>query len=220
VGSECHRAAQQNPVSATGFSYEARIGAYGEENSGSSPNPGGKTCKVHTKGLVIVNTGDGKGKTTAGLGLVLRAWGHDMRVCVIQFLKNGNLKSGEARAAAKLGIEWHALGDGYTWSSRDIERSRARAIAAWETAQEAITGGRYDLILLDEFTHLLHLGWLDPGVVTAWLREHRPPELHLVITGRHAPEELIDLADLVTEMREVKHPYSTHQLSAQAGIEF
>jgi cob(I)alamin adenosyltransferase len=175
---------------------------------------------MHTKGLVIVNTGGGKGKTTAGLGLALRAWGHDMRVCVIQFLKNGHLRSGEARAAEKLGIEWHALGDGYTWSSRDIERSRTLALAAWQTAQEAIVHGGYDLILLDEFTYLLHLGWLDAGEVVAWLREHRPLALHVVITGRDAPPALVELADLVTEMREVKHPYSTQKLVAQAGIEF
>jgi cob(I)alamin adenosyltransferase len=175
---------------------------------------------MRTRGLVVVNTGDGKGKTTAGLGIVMRAWGHDMRVCVIQFLKNGNLRSGEARAAERLGIEWHALGDGYTWSSRDIERSRAKALAAWQTAQEAITSGRYDLILLDEFTYLLHLGWLDTGEVVAWLRVQKPPALHVVITGRYAPPLLVELADLVTEMRDVKHPYSTQELAAQAGIEY
>jgi cob(I)alamin adenosyltransferase len=175
---------------------------------------------MQARGLLIVNTGDGKGKTTAGLGMALRAWGHDLRVCVIQFLKNGNLRSGEARAAERLGIEWHALGDGYTWSSRDIERSRSKALAAWRTAQEAILHGGYDLILLDEFTYLLHLGWLDAGEAAAWLREYRPPALHVVITGRYAPQALVEIADLVTEMREVKHPYSTEKLAAQAGIEF
>jgi cob(I)alamin adenosyltransferase len=175
---------------------------------------------MQTKGLVIVNTGDGKGKTTAGLGIVLRAWGHGMRVCVIQFLKNGSLRSGEARAAEKLGIEWHALGDGYTWSSRDIEKSRSKALAAWQLAQESIASGRYDLLLLDEFTHLLHLHWLEAGEVVAWLKEHKPPSLHVVITGRNASAELIELADLVTDMREVKHPYATQKLAAQAGIEY
>jgi cob(I)alamin adenosyltransferase len=175
---------------------------------------------MQTQGLVIVNTGEGKGKTTAALGIALRAWGHDMRVCVIQFLKNGNLRSGEARAAEKLGIEWHVLGDGYTWSSRNIEKSRAKALAAWRTAQEAIASQRYDVILLDEFTYLLHLGWLDCTEVIAWLQVHKPPTLHLVITGRHAPQALVEMADLVTEMREVKHPYGERQLAAQAGIEY
>jgi cob(I)alamin adenosyltransferase len=175
---------------------------------------------MQTKGLVIVNTGDGKGKTTAGLGIALRAWGHDMRVCVIQFLKNGNRRSGEARAAEKLGIEWHALGDGYTWSSRDIEKSRSKALAAWQTAQEVIAGGRYDVVVLDEFTYLLHLGWLDTGEMVAWLRARKPPALHVVITGRYAPQALVEAADLVTEMREVKHPYSEQKLPAQPGIEY
>jgi cob(I)alamin adenosyltransferase len=173
-----------------------------------------------TEGLVIVNTGDGKGKTTAGLGLALRAWGHDMRVCVIQFLKNGKLHSGEGRAAEKLGIEWHALGDGYTWSSRDIEKSRSKALAAWRFAQEAITSGRYDVVVLDEFTYLLHLGWLETADVISWLRAHRPPALHAVITGRNAPAALLEMADLVTEMREVKHPYAERKLAAQPGIEY
>jgi len=175
---------------------------------------------MQTRGLVIVNTGDGKGKTTAALGIALRAWGHDMRVCVIQFLKNGKLRSGESRAAEKLGIEWHALGDGYTWSSRDIEESRSKALIAWRIAQEAIASGRYDMVVLDEFTHLLHLGWLETGEVVAWLRDHKPPHLHVVITGRHAPEDLVEMADLVTEMREVKHPYTQQKLAAQLGIEY
>lgn len=175
---------------------------------------------MSTKGLVIVNTGDGKGKTTAALGLALRAWGHDMRVCVIQFLKNGKVRSGEACAAEKLGFEWHALGDGYTWSSRDIEKSRWKALSAWRIAQEAIASEHYDMVVLDEFTYLLHLGWLETGEVIAWLQEHKPPRLHVVITGRHAPEELVEIADLVTEMREVKHPYTEQKLAAQPGIEY
>jgi cob(I)alamin adenosyltransferase len=175
---------------------------------------------MQTKGLVIVNTGDGKGKTTAGLGIALRAWGHDMRVCVIQFLKNGNLRSGEARAAEKLGIEWQALGDGYTWSSRDIEKSRSKALAAWQTAQEIIASGSYDVVVLDEFTYLLHLGWLDTGEMVTWLKANKPLALHVVITGRHAPPALVETADLVTEMREVKHPYSEQKLAAQPGIEY
>jgi cob(I)alamin adenosyltransferase len=175
---------------------------------------------MQTKGLVIVHTGNGKGKTTAGLGMALRACGHEMRVCVIQFLKNGNLRSGERRAAERLGIEWHALGDGYTWSSRDTDTSRSKALAAWKTAQEAIASGRHDLIILDEFTYLLHLRWLETDQVIAWLRQRKPAALHLVITGRHAPRDLLDMADLVTEMNEVKHPYAEQKLAAQPGIEY
>ncbi len=172
------------------------------------------------KGLVIVNTGNGKGKTTAALGIVLRAWGRGMRVCVIQFLKNEHARFGEIRAAEKLGIEWISTGDGWTWTSQDPAETRARALAAWRLAQEKIAGGGYDIVLLDEFTYLLHYGWLETAEVTAWLAAHKPALQHVIITGRYAPPALIEFADLVTEMREVKHPFATQGIRAQAGIEF
>ncbi len=172
------------------------------------------------KGLVIVNTGNGKGKTTAALGIVLRAWGRGMRVCVIQFLKNEHARFGEIRAAEKLGIEWLSTGDGWTWTSRDPAVSRSRAQEAWTTAQAKIASGDYDIVVLDEFTYLLHYGWLDVAEVLAWLAEHKPAMLHLIITGRYAPPALIEFADLVTEMHEVKHPFAQQQIRAQAGIEF
>ena len=172
------------------------------------------------KGLVIVNTGDGKGKTTAALGIVLRAWGRGMRVCVIQFLKNEHARFGEIRAAEKLGIAWLSTGDGWTWTSKDPAETRARALAAWALAQEKIAGGEYDIVVLDEFTYLLHYGWLDVADVLAWLAEHKPAMLHLIITGRYAPPALVEFADLVTEMCEVKHPFAAQGIRAQAGIEF
>jgi len=172
------------------------------------------------KGLVIVNTGNGKGKTTAALGIVLRAWGRGMRVCVIQFLKNENARFGEIRAAEKLGIDWISTGDGWTWTSRDEVATRERAIAAWKLAQEKIVSGEYDIVVLDEFTYLLHYGWLDTADVLAWLREHKPPMQHVIITGRYAPSALVEFADLVTEMHEVKHPFAQQGIRAQAGIEF
>jgi len=172
------------------------------------------------KGLVIVNTGNGKGKTTAALGIVLRAWGRGMRVCVIQFLKNEHARYGEIRAAEKLGIEWLSTGDGWTWTSKDPAATRSRALAAWATAQAKIAGGNYNIVVLDEFTYLLHYGWLDTAEVLAWLAEHKPAMLHVIITGRYAPPALIEFADLVTEMHEVKHPFSQQGIRAQAGIEF
>jgi cob(I)alamin adenosyltransferase len=172
------------------------------------------------KGLVIVNTGDGKGKTTAALGIVLRAWGRGMRVCVVQFLKNEHARFGEIRAAEKLGIEWLSTGDGWTWTSRDGSETRARARAAWDLAQEKIAGGGYDVIVLDEFTYPLYFGWLDTAEVLRWLAGHKPPMQHVVITGRYAPPALVEFADLVTEMHEVKHPFAQQQIRAQAGIEF
>jgi cob(I)alamin adenosyltransferase len=172
-----------------------------------------------TRGLLIVNTGDGKGKTTAALGLALRAWGRGLRVCVIQFIKNETGQWGEVKAARKLGLEWHKTGDGFTWTSKDIDESQAHAEHGWELAQQKIASRDYDLIVLDEFTYPLHFGWLDTPGVIAWLQANRPPELHLVITGRHAPAELVEYADLVTEMKAIKHPYE-QGVPAQPGIEF
>ncbi len=170
-------------------------------------------------GLTIVNTGDGKGKTTAALGVVLRAWGRGFRICVIQFIKAETGQWGEIRAAKKLGIEWHTTGDGFTWLSKDMDETTARAVHGWQTAQEKIAGGSYDLIVLDEFTYTLHYGWLKSSEVIDWLRENKPKELHLIITGRSATPELLEFADLVTEMKAVKHPFEKG-IKAQPGIEF
>ncbi len=172
------------------------------------------------KGLVIVNTGEGKGKTTAALGLMTRAWGRGMRVGVLQFLKHEKARFGEIRAAAKMGVEIVPTGDGWTWTSSDLDETEARARYGWEQAKARILSGGDDLIILDEFTYPLHYGWLDVNEVVAWLREHKPPMLHLVITGRYAPPELVAFADLVTEMREVKHPLRQQGIRAQPGIEF
>jgi len=174
--------------------------------------------EASSRGLVIVNTGHGKGKTTAALGAVLRAWGHGLRICVIQFIKSGG-RWGEVRAAEKLGIEWHSLGDGWTWRSADMAETIGRARAAWALAQEKIASGRYDLVLLDEFTYPLRYGWLDVAQVIEWLDANRPPSLHLLITGRDAPDLLVAYADLVTEMHKVKHPFDTG-IMGQRGIEF
>jgi len=171
------------------------------------------------KGLLIVNTGDGKGKTTAALGIVLRAWGRGFRICVIQFIKAETGRWGEIRAAKKLGIEWHTTGDGFTWLSKDMDETTARALHGWEIAKERIASNQYDLIVLDEFTYTMVYKWIDTDEVVEWLRLNRPSNLHLVITGRSAPEALIQQADLVTEMKVIKHPYE-QGITAQPGIEF
>ncbi len=171
------------------------------------------------RGLVLVFTGNGKGKTTAALGTLFRAWGRDFRACVIQFLKAETGSWGEVKAAQRLGIEWHKTGDGFTWTSKDIDETKAKALHGWELAKQKILSGEYDLIILDEFTYLLAFSWLDPAEVIDWLRAHKPPEMHLIITGRDAPPLLIEYADLVTEMREVKHPFAIG-VKAQAGIEY
>ncbi len=172
----------------------------------------------HARGLVIVNTGNGKGKTTAALGLLTRAWGREMRVCMLQFIKARTANFGEERAARKMGVEVIPLGDGFTWMSRDIEQDRALAREGWALCREKIAGGDYDIVILDELTYCFTYGWLDLEEVLDVLRR-RDPNLHVVITGRDAPEGLIAFADLVTEMREIKHPYKDG-VKAQKGIEF
>lgn len=171
------------------------------------------------KGLVIVNTGDGKGKTTAALGILFRSWGRGMRVRMFQFLKQTTANFGEHRAAKNLGIPIEAMGDGFTWRSKDLDRTQALAVAQWETCSAAILAGEDDVIILDEFTYPLHYGWVPLDEVLEVLRR-RNPMLHVIITGRDAPQELIDYADLVTEMRVVKHPYRDQGIKAQPGIEF
>jgi cob(I)alamin adenosyltransferase len=172
------------------------------------------------KGLVIVNTGNGKGKTTAALGIVLRAWGRDMRVCVIQFVKNDKAHFGEHRAAEKMGVEFIGSGDGFTWLSKNLDESAAKAQHGWELAKQKIASGEYEVVVLDEMTYLFSFGWLDWSEVRAWLDAHKPKMLHLIITGRDALPELVEYADLVTEMREIKHPYEQQGIKAQPGIEF
>lgn len=171
------------------------------------------------KGLVIVNTGHGKGKSTAAFGVMLRAWGRDMKVLVVQFIKNKGATFGETRAAEKMDIEFISSGDGFTWLSSDLDESAAKARHGWELAKERIASGAYDLIILDEMTYPLIYDWLDTEEVIDWLKANKPEMLHLIITGRDAPQELIDYADLVTEMKLVKHPFE-EGIKAQAGIEY
>ena len=170
------------------------------------------------KGLIVVNTGNGKGKTTAALGVLFRAWGRGMRVQVFQFLKHTGSRFGESRAAEKLDIPWSALGDGFTWLSKDMDRTRELARQQWAHCREAILADEHDVIILDEFTYPLHYGWIPVEDVLETLRA-KPHMLHVIITGRNAPEALVEFADLVTEMREVKHPFR-QGIKAQPGLEF
>ena len=172
------------------------------------------------KGLVIVNTGNGKGKTTSSLGIITRSWGRGLRVAMVQFMKHEGARFGEARAAEKMGITWLGSGDGWTWTSKDLDESAERARHGWQRAQEMITSEHYDVIILDEFTYPLHFGWINVKEVIDWMRAYKPRMLHIVITGRYAPPALIDFADLVTEMREIKHPFTLQGIRAQPGIEF
>ncbi|PKB84165.1 MAG: cob(I)yrinic acid a,c-diamide adenosyltransferase [SAR202 cluster bacterium Io17-Chloro-G9] len=170
------------------------------------------------KGLVIVNTGKGKGKTTAAMGLLFRAWGRDMKVIMLQFIKHSSANFGEQRAAKKIGVEMRAMGDGFTWRSKDLDQTSDLARAHWEDCKEIISAGGYDVVVLDEFTYPLHYGWVPVEEVIEVLN-NRPAMQHVIITGRNAPEALVEFADLVTEMNVVKHPYD-EGIKAQPGVEF
>jgi cob(I)alamin adenosyltransferase len=187
--------------------------------TGDTPDaPDQGEAKTPRKSLVVVNTGNGKGKTTAALGVLFRAWGRGLHVCMLQFIKSTTSNYGENKAAKKAGIEIVSLGGGFTWLSKDIEKDKALARELWAQCKEKIASGDYDVVALDEFTYPLAYGWLPVDEVIAFLRE-RPARTHVIITGRDAPQELIDFADLVTEMREIKHPFQ-QGIKAQPGIEF
>ena len=172
------------------------------------------------KGLILVFTGHGKGKTTAGLGLVLRTLGHGERGAVVQFIKGG-WEPGEARALQAFGdqISWHALGEGFTWETQDRQRDQQLVTEAWQTALDHLRDERIKLVLLDELNVAIKLGYIEPDTVIAGLRE-RPELCHVAVTGRGAPASLIDAADLVTEMTLSKHPFREQGVKAQAGIEY
>jgi cob(I)alamin adenosyltransferase len=171
------------------------------------------------KGLLMVNTGDGKGKTTAALGMAMRTAGHGLKVCFIQFIK-GTWKYGELDAVERFGdlIDFHVTGKGFTWKTKDFEKDKAAARKGWELVCEAMGSERYHLVVLDEFTYLLTYQMIELQTVLDLLN-NRPKDLHVLVTGRNAPQELLDLADLVTRMQVVKHPLKAG-IKAQKGIEF
>ncbi len=172
------------------------------------------------KGLVILFTGNGKGKTTAAMGILARASGRDLAVGVIQFIKSPDRIYGEACTAQKLHIPFQSLGDGFVWNHPDQTGAQSIALAAWEEAKRWIGSQQYDVLILDEVTYLFHFQWLDVNDFIAWLKQHKPASLHLVLTGRYAPKELIEYADLVTEMREIKHPFREQGIPAQLGVDY
>ncbi len=173
-----------------------------------------------TQGLNLLYTGDGKGKTTAALGLLFRAWGNDLRVGGIQFIKSPNRVRGEMNACKRLNIPFYTLGKGFVFQQFDNTLHAEAAHSAWEFTQRMILNDQLDMLLLDEITYLFIYHWLDCAEFTDWIRTHKPPAMHLVMTGRRAPQELIDFADMVTEIKEVKHHYRTQGIPAQVGIEF
>jgi cob(I)alamin adenosyltransferase len=170
------------------------------------------------RGLLVVYTGNGKGKTTAALGMVFRALGRGMNVTVVQFIK-GKWKTGERLFAETLpALRFHVMGLGFTWESDDLAKDKAAARAAWATAKGEILSGERDLVVLDELTYTFHYDFLDLDEVLETLRA-RPARVHVVVTGRNAPAALVALADLVSEMTMVKHPFEAG-VPAQIGVDF
>jgi cob(I)alamin adenosyltransferase len=174
-----------------------------------------------TRGLLMVFTGNGKGKTTCALGLMMRAAGRGLKCCMIQFMKSRNDRYGEHESAEKLGIEVHTMGDGFTWDTKNPEQDRATARATWNLCVEKLRSREYDLLVFDELLYVLSYQMLSVEEVLEEFKAIRAdqPALHIAVTGRDAPAELIAAADLVTEMREVKHPFNAG-IRAQQGIEF
>ncbi|MCD8489742.1 MAG: cob(I)yrinic acid a,c-diamide adenosyltransferase [Desertifilum sp.] len=173
------------------------------------------------KGLIVVNTGNGKGKTTAALGMVLRSLGHGYRVAIVQFIK-GAWEPAEKQAFSPWvphQLEFRAMGEGFTWETQDRDRDIEKATQAWETALEYILNPEFKLVLLDEINVALKLGYLDVDTVLAGVKR-KPEQTHAILTGRGAPPQLIEQADLVTEMTLIKHPFREQGIKAQPGIEF
>jgi len=174
-----------------------------------------------TRGLLIVNTGHGKGKTTCALGLMMRAAGQGLHCCMIQFMKSRHDRYGEHVSAEKLGIEIHTMGDGFTWDTKNPEQDRQTARETWSLCVEKLKSGEYDLLVFDELVYVLSYGMLPIDEVLSEIKAARETQtaLHVVVTGRDAPKELVEAADLVTEMTEIKHPFQAG-IRAQRGIEF
>ncbi len=168
--------------------------------------------------LVLVNTGDGKGKSTAAFGTVLRAVSQGWPVAVVQFLKSGDWNTGEEKVCRELGVQWFSAGDGFTWDSDDLDESRAMAVAAWEFAAQLVAGGDYRLVVLDEISYAMTWDWIDAAEVAAAL-ESRPERVSVILTGRDMADEVIEVADTVTEMVKVKHAFD-RQILAKKGLDY
>ena len=172
----------------------------------------------HATSRVLVHTGEGKGKSSAAMGVMLRAVSAGWKVAVVQFVKSGRWRSGEEAAGRSLGVDWWSLGDGFTWDSKDMDRSEAVAREAWRSAVELIGAGEHRLVILDEVTYPMNWGWIDTAEVVGTIRS-RPKDVSIVATGRDAPVELREVADTVTQMVSEKHAFDDG-IAAMRGIEF
>jgi len=186
-----------------------------EEPLTEDPRPDGLRS---APSLVVLNTGNGKGKSSSAFGMMVRGLAVDWNVAVCQFIKSGDWRVGEEKMGRKLGVEWHSFGDGFTWDSDNLDHDRNIAREGWEQAAAVISGGDHQLVILDELTYLCSWGWIDTSEVVGAIKQ-RPDHVNIVITGRDAPQDLIDIADTVTEMTEIKHAYS-QGIRAKRGIDY
>ncbi len=186
-----------------------------EQSPPTQAPPGGT---VRAPSLLMINTGDGKGKSTAAFGTAMRAIARGWKVAVVQFLKSGEWSVGEEKVGRQVGIDWWAMGDGFTWDSKDMDESEAIARAAWHHAVETIQKGDHQLVVLDEVTYPINWGWVDLAEVVRALQD-RPEKVNVILTGRDAPQALIEMADTVTEMHKVKHAYDAGVM-ARRGIDY
>ncbi len=173
---------------------------------------------TRVESIILVNTGHGKGKSSAAFGVMSRGWARGWKVGVVQFIKSGKWKTGERKLADHLGIEWHTLGDGFTWESPNLEETAAKGRHAFEVAKQMLRDWDFDLLIFDEFTYAVKYGWISVDEAISALQQ-RMPKTNVVITGRDCPPEIIDLADTVTEMRKIKHAYD-QGIKAKKGIEY
>jgi cob(I)alamin adenosyltransferase len=170
-------------------------------------------------GLVIVNTGEGKGKSSSAFGMVFRAAGWGMKVCVIQFIK-GQWQTGEQKAAAYFdNIEWHNLGDGFTWDTKNPGQDIKTSREIWEFSKQKIISENFDVVLLDEINYCCGYNWIGGQEISDFIQNNKPSWVHLILTGRNAASEVIEIADTVTEMTSVKHAYE-RGIKAEQGVEF
>ncbi len=179
------------------------------------PAQGGRRS---TRSQLIVNTGDGKGKSTAAFGIMLRALARDWNVAVVQFLKSGEWKVGEEKMGRRLGVDWWSVGDGFTWDSADLTEDEAVAQAGWSHARDVINAAEHQVVILDEVTYPMNWGWIDSDEVIATLAE-RNAGVNVVATGRDAPSGLVEIADTVSEVRKVKHAFDNGVL-ARKGLDY
>lgn len=179
------------------------------------------STKTDKKGLVIIHTGKGKGKSSAAFGMIFRCIAHDMKCAVVQFIKGG-MDTGERNLITKYHqdiCQFHTMGEGFTWETQDRDRDIEMAQKAWALAKDLILDDSHHMVLLDEINIALRYGYIDSEDVVSFLQDHKPEMTHVVLTGRNAKEELIEIADLVTEMELVKHPFRSG-IKAQIGVEF